>query len=242
MRREWQRQFVELQLGWLWVFARPLLMVAIFVMLKRGANASIYLHVPYPLFLYIGLIVWFVWVEAVSSVATSGRLNSALMSKVYFPRLYSPLSQAASSGIRLVIGLAPVVALLAYFGLAPGWQIVLLPVLMVQVVLLAFAVGVIFGILSIDNNDWNNARSLVLYIGLFVSPIAYPPDMIPEGFRALHMINPMVGIVEGFRSALMGGYAFPSMAWLVSLAGTVLLAVLAVTLFNRTEARMLDAL
>jgi lipopolysaccharide transport system permease protein len=217
-------------------------MTMIFFLLKRGSNANVAIDIPYPVFLYVGLVVWFTWVETVGSVASSGRINAALMSKVYFPRLYSPMSQAAGTALRTLIGLVPMVILMAWFGVLPGWEIAYVPALLLHSAVLAFAVGTIFGILAIDSSDWNSFRGLVLYVGLFLTPVIYPIDMVPEGYRLVFMLNPAVGVVDGFRGAMVDAHPFHYQAWLISTAVTGLLTIIAVVLFKRTEAHMLDEL
>lgn len=242
IKREVKRQFQNMYLGWLWIFARPLVMVVIFVLFKRGSRAALEVTQPYPAYLYAGLLLWFTFSDATSAAAGSGQANANLISKIYYPRIFNPLSAAFGQFSRMGIGLLPFVAMMPVLQFYPGWNIFLLPMVLLQATLLAFAVGTIFAILSTTNDDWNKLLGLLLYVGVFVSPVIYSVSMIPESFRILYSVNPMVGTLTALRACLFSDMAFPWLAWAYSTAFTAGMAALALWLFRRTEAKFLDEL
>jgi len=240
--RDLRRQYIDLRFGFVWVFSQPVLMTIIFVLFKRGSGANIETDIPYSLYLLSGFIFWFTWVDACRTTTSADRVNAALISKVFFPRLYSPLSAACSKGLAFAIGLLPIFALQAYLGVWPSWTVILLPLVVFQALLLAFAVGLIFAVLSIDNRDWDRVQGQILYLGLFVSPIIYSVESLPSAFHVVYMINPIVGTLDAFRASLTGLPHFPWGGWAYSWGVTLVMLLIAVLLFKRAEARLLDEL
>lgn len=239
-RRQVKAEFGDLHLGIFWVLARPLLMTVIFVFFRQVTNANTGVSVPYAAYLYSGLILWFFFTESVSRAAASIGTDGALMQKVYFPRLLSPLSGILAQLSGLAIASAPLFLLMIYYGLAPGWNLMLLPVVLLQTMLLAFGTGCLFAALITLSRDWERLLSLLLYIGLFVSPVIFAPDMLPKVAQHIHMLNPMSGALLGFRAALFSDYALPVYAWLYSLAFSGVLGLAGVYAFQRAERTFMD--
>jgi lipopolysaccharide transport system permease protein len=217
-------------------------MTVVFVLFRDGTQANVAVEIPYPLFLFAGLVFWFAWADAVASVAASDRMNASLLSKVYFPRLYSPLSLALSRTAKLVIGIVPIALLLLYYGIRPNWHVALLPLVLGQAMLLAFAVGTLFAVLAIGRPEWDNLLSLILYVGLFVSPVIYAARVVPGHVYSLYGLNPMIGTLGAFRATLIGDLPFSWGEWTYSCAFTLAAALAATVFFKRAEARILDEL
>lgn len=239
-RRQLKAEFGELHLGIFWVLARPLLMTIIFVWFRNFSNAETGVSVSYTAYLYSGLILWFFFVECVSSAAASIGTDGALMQKVYFPRLLSPLSGILAQLFGLVVSGIPLLAIMVYHGLAPGWNLLLLPIVLTQVMLLALGSGCLFAALITFSRDWERLLSLLVYVGLFVSPAIYAPDMLPKVVRAIYLLNPMAGSLLGFRAALFADFSLPLYGWLYSLAFSVGFAVIGIYAFQRAERSFMD--
>ena len=242
LTRDLRRQYVDLRLGVLWIFSQPLLMTIIFVLFRRGSGANIATDIPYPLYLLSGFIFWFIWVDACRVTASADRINAGLISKVFFPRLYSPMAAAASRMVGYGVGLVPVFFLQAYLGVWPSWTITLLPFVLVQSLLLAFGIGLIFAVLSIEGRDWERVLGQVLYLGLFVSPVIYSLQTVPEAFRPVYMLNPLVGTLDALRASLAGSPEFPWASWSYSWSVTAVFLIVSIALFRRAETRLLDDL
>jgi lipopolysaccharide transport system permease protein len=129
-----------------------------------------------------------------------------------------------------------------WFGVHPGWWMLALPALVVQMMLLIVGVGALFSVLSLQGGDWRRGLTLVLYIGLFLSPVIYAPEMIPENARAIYHLNPMVGSLLACRAMLVDGVAFPIEAWAYSWAVSVAAFIVGMLAFHRFERDMLDRL
>jgi len=242
VRRRLKTEFHQQYFAYVWPVFRPLLMVVLFSLFRNYSQARTAVDIPYPLYVYGGLILWFMFTEATLETATSIKQNAGLIQKVYFPRIISPLSALAANFIVFSITVIPLAGMTVWFGIFPGWKILLLPVVLGQVALLVFGIGCIFAALGLGNNDWDRLLGFVLYIGLFVSPVIYAPAMIPENAQTLYSLNPMVGLLMAFRAVLFNGFPWPGMEWLFSSGFVVVVALLGLVAFQRAEQNMVDKL
>jgi lipopolysaccharide transport system permease protein len=242
VKRRIKTEFQQQYLAYLWPVFRPLLMVLLFTLFRNYSQARTGVKIPYTLYVYSGLILWFMFTEATLETATSIKQNARLIQKVYFPRIYSPLSAIASNFVVFSISIIPMVIMMAWYGVFPGWRILFLPVVLLQVGLLIFGIGCIFAALGVGSNDWDKLLGFVLYVGLFVSPVIYSPTMIPENAKAFYSSNPMVGLLMAFRSALFDGFPVSVESWLYSSVFVLVIAALGILLFQRAEKNMVDRL
>jgi len=239
-RRQAKAEFGDLHLGVFWVLARPLLMTVIFVLFRKLSNANTGVSIPYAAYLYSGLILWFFFTESVSRTAASISSDASLMKKIYFPRLLSPLSGVLSQLSGLGICAIPLLILMIWLGLTPGWNLLLLPLVLLQTMLLSLGMGCLFAALITLSRDWERLLSLLLYIGLFVSPVIFAPVMLPDAAQSIHMLNPMSGALLGFRSALFADFPLPQWEWLYSLVFALALGGLGIFAFQRAEHTFMD--
>jgi lipopolysaccharide transport system permease protein len=235
-------EFDASRLGSAWAIARPILFTLVFVLFRGFSDANTHVELPYALYVFSGLILWMYFLDAATSAAGAIRVDSALMTKVYYPRLLTPLVPVVASLVNVVIGFVPLVAMMVWFGVRPGWQIALLPIVVLQVAALALGVGTFVSSISIENRDWERALAFVLSLGLWLSPVIYAPDMIPAVLRSVYHLNPMVGLLLAFRATLFDGFGIPVWDWIYSLGCSVLVLALGVWAFRRTEAGLADRL
>jgi lipopolysaccharide transport system permease protein len=235
-------EFDATRLGSAWAIARPILFTSVFVLFRGFSGANTYVDLPYGLYVFSGLVLWTYFLDAATSSAGAIRLDSALLTKVYYPRLLTPLVPVVASMVSIAIALVPLVAMMVWYGVRPGWPIVLLPLVLIQAVALALGVGTVVSSISIENRDWERALAFLLSIGLWLSPVIYAPNMIPQVFRSLYHINPMVGLLLAFRAVLFDGFPLPTWEWLYSVGCTVVVLVVGVWAFRRSEARLADRL
>jgi lipopolysaccharide transport system permease protein len=233
--RRFKTTFEDQYLGLVWAVARPLIMMFVFVTFKNLSSARVGEEIPYFLFIYSGLILWFYFIEAVVETSGAVRQDISIIKKVYFPRIISPLSAIFGNLMVLSISAVPIVVMMIVFGEYPGWRIVLLPLVMAQVALLILGVGCLFAALSLLGRDWEQFLAFALYVGLFVSPVIYAPSLIPEAYRAIYFANPMAASLMAFRSALFDHASFPWTTWLYSCALTVLVLAIGIYAFQRAE-------
>ncbi len=242
VQRRIKSEFDQQYLAYVWPVFRPVLMVLLFSAFRGLSNAQVGVEMPYPLYVYGGLALWFYFIEAVQQAATSLKQNAGLISKVYFPRLLVPISAIISNLYMFAITIVPLTVMMIYFQTPPGVNILLLPLVMLQVLLLIFGLGCIFAALGLGNRDWDKFLGFVLYIGLFVSPVIYAPEMFPEHVRPFFALNPAVGLLMGFRAAVFEGMAFPWGEWLYTWAFALGATAIGLLMFQRVEEHLSDRL
>jgi lipopolysaccharide transport system permease protein len=226
-------------LGVGWAILQPLAGVAIFtVVMRRLVNVPSE-GIPYPVFVYAGLAVWLYFANGANTAAESLAQYRDLVTKVYFPRLLAPLAAVMPGLLDLGISILAVGVFMAIFGVAPGWQIVLLPLWIVAAVATTFGIGVWLSALNARYRDVRNALAFLLQIWLFATPVAYPSSLVHGAWRFLLYLNPVAGVVTGFRWSLVGGHP-PGTAALVSLASGLVILLGGLVYFARIERRLAD--
>ena len=242
IQRQLKIDYGSLHLGIFWVLARPLAMTGMFVLFRHLSSARMGVSIPYTVYLYSGLITWFFFVEAVQGAASALQRDASLVRKVYFPRLISPLSSIGVDLAGLVLAAIPLAILMVSVDAYPGWRLLLLPVIVLQLCMLCLGVGCIFAALNLASEDWQRFLLLALYLGLFVSPVIYAPEMIPSGGRLFYHLNPMSGILVAMRSVLFADFPFAQGAWLYSFGASAVICLAGIIVFNRTQRALMDRL
>ena len=232
-------RYKQTVLGVGWAILQPLAGVAIFTVVMRRLAHLPSEGVPYPVFVYAGLAVWLYFANGTNMAAESLAQYRDLVTKVYFPRLLAPLAAILPSLIDLGISMLAVGVFMAIFGVAPGWAIVLLPVWIIAAVATTFGVGVWLSALNARYRDVRNALTFLLQIWLFATPVAYPSSLVHGGWRFLLYLNPVAGVVTGFRWSLVGAQR-PGLAALVSLASGLVVLASGLVYFARVERRLAD--
>jgi lipopolysaccharide transport system permease protein len=232
--RDLKARYKQTLLGILWVILQPMMMTLVFTIFL-GKLVRVQTGVtPYPLFLYAGLLPWIFFSNAVSSGSYSILASSQMITKVYLPRLIIP---AAAVSVRLsdfLVASLVLIVLMLYYGVHLGWQILLLPLLMLELTLLALALSALLSALNVKYRDTGTALPVMLQVWMFASPIVYPRDLVPARWEWAYQINPLTGMIEGFRSAFLGlpinrqGLA---LSWLI----TIILLVFSMFVFRRLE-------
>jgi lipopolysaccharide transport system permease protein len=232
--RDLKVRYKQTLLGASWVILQPLLMTLVFtVFLGKIVRVSSE-GVPYPLFLYAGLLPWTFFSNAVASSSHSIIANTHMITKVYFPRLIIPAATVAVRLADFLIASVILIVLMGYYGVPPGRSVLLLPLLVAQLTLLVLALGLCFSALNVRYRDIGTMLPVLLQLWMFVSPIIYPSSLVPEGWKRVYELNPLVGVVENFRASLLGLDLNWSALVTSTLVTLVLLAYSAYT-FNRME-------
>jgi lipopolysaccharide transport system permease protein len=196
-------------------------------------------RVPYPLFAYTGLLIWMFFSNAVTNSTNSLINNTNLITKVYFPRAFIPAAAAAAGLVDLAIAGLILVGLVVYYGIAPTWGLALVPVFLLLSVLLSLAVGMLISALTVKYRDLRHALPFLLQFWMFASPVIYPAERVPGNWRHVIALNPLTGIIEGFRAALFGGVFDPT-ATLLAVVVTLLMLAVSYYLFRRIEETFAD--
>ena len=232
----------DMYLGFFWAIARPLAMLVIFVFVRDLSGADMRVTISYPLYLYSGLILWFHFRETVMSAARSFAKDAGIMKKVYYPRLISPIVPVVARLSTLAIAMIPLVLLMLWHHAHPNWRIILFPLVLLQCMILVLGVGIIVACLSLTKKDLEKLLNLCLYLGLFVSPVVFAPDMIPEKGRIIYFLNPMAGTLLAFRSGLFHDFPFPLWQFAYSSVMSLLLFTISLLVFRRVDIYIADKL
>lgn len=202
--RDIKVRYKQTFLGVLWVVIQPLLMMLVFT-LFFGKLAKIPSDgIPYPLFAYAGLLPWTFFSNALNSSGNSLVGNSSLITKVYFPRMIIPIAAVGAGLLDFAISFALLVLLMFYYGVGFSPNILLLPILALLTALLAIGLGMWMSALNVKYRDIRYALPFLIQLWLFATPVIYPSSLIPENWRWLYRLNPLTGLIEGYRSAIFG--------------------------------------
>lgn len=240
--REIRVRYKQAALGIAWAVLQPTLMVVImsiiFGVLARFPSDG----VPYPLFLFSALIPWTYFAESLrrSSVGLVG--DSELVRKVYFPRLIIPLANIIAPLIDMILASVVLIALMAWYGVFPTSSILALPLLTFVALALALAVGLWLGPLNVRYRDVMHVIPLLLQVWMYSTPVIYPISMVPERWQPVYRLNPMVGVIEGFRWSLLGKGGVDVEAILVSLVVIAVLLVGGLVFFRHMEGTLADVI
>ena len=235
-------RYKQTVIGVTWALVRPVTSVLVFVAFRRllGARPG---SAPDPVFVFAAILPWQFFSAALTESSTSLINNANLISKVYFPRLIIPSAAVLTSLVDFVITLALLALLMMWYDVSPGWHVAFLPLFLLLALALALGVGVWVAALNVEYRDFRYIVPFVVQFGLFVSPIAFTFDGVPEQWRTLYAFYPMVGIIEGFRWSILAAQPAPAPATLLpSVAVTALVVCLGVWYFRRTERRFADVI
>jgi lipopolysaccharide transport system permease protein len=239
--RDLKVRYKQAVFGVAWAILQPLAGAAVFsIVFGRLANVSSE-GIPYPVFAFVGFAVWSYASGSVTKATQSLVNNSALVTKVYFPRILAPLSAIVPGLVDLALSFLALAVLMVIFDVRPTWAIATLPLWLLALMVTAFGIGLVLGTVNVSYRDVNQAIALLVQLWMFVTPVAYPSSLVPARWRALYFVNPMAGVVEGFRWALVGT-PWPGNAVFISLVTSTLVLVFGIAYFERVERRFADVI
>lgn len=240
--RDVKVRYKQTVLGALWAVIQPLLTTFFFVVLfGRFGGMSRQVSGPYALHVFVGMMPWTFFTTAVTLAANSMVGSSHLITKVYFPRILVPASSIVSSLVDFAISFLVLAVMMAAYGVAPTWRIVTMPLFIAGTVIAATGAGVLFAALIVTYRDVRYVLTFVMQLWLFASPVLYTLDIIPPQYRLWYAINPIAGMISGFRTSLLGG-PFPLDVIAISTITTAILAFAGVRYFVQVERRFADVI
>ena len=238
--RDVKVRYKQTLLGILWAVIQPLFTMVIFtVVFGQIANLSSD-GVPRPIFYFSALLPWIYFSSTLSSAGMSLVSNSSLLTKIYFPRIILPAAAILVPLIDFFIGSVLLAGFIVYYDIPIGWNLLLWPLLVVPLAMLSFGVGSLLAALNVTYRDIKYAIPFGIQILLFMTPIIYPSSVFPEKFRWLLALNPLSGLIEAFRYAVVPTYSIHWDVLGLSLAVTTALLVLGVVYFKRIEKAFAD--
>jgi ABC-type polysaccharide/polyol phosphate export permease len=239
--RDLKVRYKQAVFGAAWAILQPIAGVAVFTLVFRRLADMPSDGLPYPVFSYVGLSAWTYLSGGVTKATQSLVANSALVTKVYFPRILAPLAAVLPGLLDLGLALALLLVIMPFFDVTPTWAIATTPLWLATAVLVVVGVGLWLGTLNVSYRDVSQGITLVVQLWLFLSPIAYPTSSIDGPLRWVYALNPVVAVVEGLRWALIGA-PWPGNIVFVSLGVAVLLLAGGAAYFLRSERRFADVI
>lgn len=219
--RDVKVRYKQATLGILWAVLQPLFTMITFAFFFGRVAGIPSDGVPYPLFSYSGLLLWTYFSVTLAQVGNSLVANSSLVTKIYFPRVLLPASAAVAGLLDMLVSSVFLIGMLFYYRVTPRWTMLLTPVFVAETVLLVVGVGMLLAALNVRFRDVKYTIPFLTQIGLFVTPIIYPVHFLPARFQMWLALNPMTGVVQGFRACLFGGvfdWGVIACSWVVTLA------------------------
>lgn len=238
--RDIKVRYKQAVLGIAWVVLQPLLTVLIFTVVFGTLLKTPSQDLPYPLFAISALLPWQLFANALQRSSISLVGNANLLTKIYFPRLAIPLSAVMAALIDFGVSFIVLIGMMAYYRYVPGWNILWLPVIILFALLTAMAVGLWLSAINVQYRDVQHMVPFIVQVWMYASPIVYPIDIIPEGiWRVLYGLNPMVGVIQSYRWALLGGDQPDATMW-ISVLVVIILLVSGLFYFRRMEKTFAD--
>ncbi|UII21832.1 ABC transporter permease [Fulvivirga ligni] len=241
--RDLRVRYAQTALGLIWVVIQPLATLLIFILVFGKAIKVDTGSVPYALFAISGMAAWSYFAFVLAQAGDSIISAQEMVKKIYFPRLVIPLSKAVVGLVDFCIGLFLVIVLMMVYGFTPSINIVYFPLFLIMTIISALAVGIWMSALTIRYRDFKHVVPFLVQFGLYATPVGYPSSLVinnlPDWASILYYLNPMVGVIEGFRWTLLGQQA-PSVYSLISFSIIIILFISSLFYFKKVERIMAD--
>ena len=235
-------RYKQTVIGILWAVVRPVLTMIVFtVIFSKVAKLPSEGSAPYALMVFAAMLPWQFFATSVSESSNSLIGNTQLITKVYFPRIIIPISSVITSMIDFLISFAILSVLMIYYRFSPTWNILLLPGFFLIAFITAMGIGLFITSLNVKYRDFRYVIPFLVQFGLYVSPVGFSSSVIPEQYRLLYSLNPMVGVIDGFRWAILGGESnFFIPGFILSLCVTVFFIFIGIRKFRKMEKSFAD--
>ena len=240
--REVKVRYKQTVLGIAWAVLQPLMTMAIFTVIFGLFVKVPSDGLPYPLFALVALLPWTYFSEALSRSSVSLVGDAQLIRKVYFPRLIMPLAAVVSPAVDFLLAFILLLGMMAWYGFSPAWSLIMLPGFLFLGMVTALAVGLWLSAINVHYRDVRHTIPFLIQCWLYASPVAYPVSVVPEEWRTLYGLNPMAGVIEGFRWALLGQASPHVGVMLASLLAVIGLLVGGLIFFHRMEQTFADVI
>ena len=233
-------RYKQTAIGASWVIIQPTITMIIFTLIFGNLAKIPSDGIPYPVFAFSALLPWSYFAQALARSSGSVVNSSSLVTKIYFPRLLIPLAASIAPVVDLLFSFIILLVLMAWFGIAPTWGLLALPLFLALAIMTALAVGLWASALNVKYRDVGSIIPFLVQVWMYASPIAYPLSMVPEKWRLIYSLNPMVAVIEGFRWAFLGK-EIPNLQMMAVSAAVVLLLLFGgIVYFKRMEQTFAD--
>jgi lipopolysaccharide transport system permease protein len=237
-------RYKQTMIGLVWAFLRPFLTMVVFtVIFGKLMGLPTEADAPYALLVFAGLLPWSLFSTSLADAGNSLVGNSNLISKVYFPRVIIPAAAIVTSLVDFVVSLFVLLGLMVWYSYFPGWQAFLLPVFTIMTALAALGAGLYLSSMTAKYRDFRYIIPFALQLGLYVSPVGFSSNIVPEAWRPLFSLNPLVGIIDGFRWCILRGQdGFNWQSVVISAAVVALILWVGIRTFRSSESTFADVI
>ena len=242
MLRDVKVRYKQTALGVIWVILQPLTAALIFAVIFGRFARLPSQGVPYTLYVFAAMLPWNIFSGALQRSGTSLISDSRLISKVYFPRMVIPMASSGAVLIDFAVAFVVGFGLMLAYGVLPTWRLIAVPSLVLLALLLTLGIGLLVSALNVYYRDFMYALPFVIQVWMYASPIAYSTDIVPESVKAAYALNPLVGIIGGFRWALLSTGNFPWMSIALSVLVSLVFLAAGVVVFQRIEDSFADVI
>ena len=236
-------RYKQTVIGIAWSLIRPLLAMTVFTIIFGKFLRLPSEGAPYPILVFTAMLPWQLFAGALSDSSNSVVTNAGMVSKIYFPRVIIPASSVIVNLVDFAISFCILLAMMAYYHFMPGWRILALPGFLLLGISAAFGAGLWISALNVKYRDFRYVVPFLVQLGIYISPVGFSSSIVPEKWHPVYSINPMVGVIDGFRWAVLGGQArlyWPGFA--LSIGLTMLVLILGFRYFRKTERTFADVI
>ena len=236
-------RYKQTVIGVAWAVIRPLLAMAVFVVVFGKIAKLPSEGVPYPVYVFAAMLPWTFFSTAFTNAANSLIGNSNLISKVYFPRMIIPVASIIVAGVDFLISFVILLGLMLWYHYIPDWHILTIPFFLLLAFAGALGAGLFVAALNVKYRDFRFVVPFVVQLGLYISPVGFSTTIVPEKYQLIYYLNPMVAVIDGFRWAVSGGKTALNMTEIVvSILVVIFLCVIGVYQFRKTEKTFADVI
>jgi lipopolysaccharide transport system permease protein len=230
-------------IGIAWSVIRPLLTMIVFTIIFGRLAKFPSEGIPYPILVFAGLLPWQLFANAFTASSTSLVANASMISKVYFPRIIIPASAIIVSLVDFLITFMIMVGLMIWYNFWPSWTILTLPLFLSLELLPVLGLGILCAALNVKYRDFRYIVPFIVQLGLYLSPVGFSSDVIPESWRFIYALNPMVGVIDGFRWAMFGGdFNSHIVGFILSIVVSLILFFVGIAYFRKVDNVMSDVI
>ena len=240
--REIKVRYKQTVLGGLWAIIQPFFSMVVFSLFFGTLAKMPSDNIPYPIFNYSAMIAWTYFANVIITSGNSVVADGPMISKVYFPRLILPLAPALSALLDFCIAFSVLIAMMFYFRIFPTYNIIILPLLILLMMFTATGTALFLSALNAKYRDFRYIIPFGVQFWMFCSPIVYPTSLVPEEYQLIYSINPMVGIIEGFRSVLLNTTEFPTQMVMISFIVSLTLFIMGSLYYKQMERHFADVI
>ena len=234
-------RYKQTAIGVAWSVIRPVLTMIVFTIIFGRIAKLPSGDIPYPILVFVAMLPWQLFANSLTESSMSLIGNANMISKIYFPRMIMPASSIIVAFIDFFISFIILGIIMAWYRFIPSWKIIFVPIFLLIAFLAAFGVGLMFSALNVKYRDFKYIVPFVVQFGLYASPVGFSSDVIPDKWRLLYSINPMVGVIDGFRWCIIGqDISIYKPGFIISIILTILILIIGIIYFRKTEKTFAD--